>query len=161
MITLTFRALSNDSMIFVRGTYFRICADGTLRGPDNAVAASYSGGLWQVARKQHRVLECPASVCLRVTTSDGQQKSVGPYQSLKVTGGEIFQMTSILALIRAKRRACRRSTSGERSSCYPRLEIVLRRPQTTYRSFTCGMPFESNGSHVPRSASKPKMLRAS
>lgn len=47
---LTFRALSNDSVIFVRGTYFRIFADGTLRGPDNAVAARYADGLWHVAR---------------------------------------------------------------------------------------------------------------
>ena len=90
MITLTFRALSNDSMIFVRGTYFRICADGTLRGPENTVAASYSGGFWQVARRQHRVLECSTAVYLRVTTADGVRKNVGPYGFLRVTGGEIF-----------------------------------------------------------------------
>lgn len=90
MITLTFRALSNDSVIFVRGTYFKICVDGTLRGPDNSVTASYTDGLWQVARRQHRVLECRATVYLRVTTSDGRRKSIGPYECLRVTGGEIF-----------------------------------------------------------------------
>jgi len=90
VITLTFRALSNDSMIFVRGTYFRICADGTLRGPDNAVTANYSDGLWQVARTQHRILECRATVYLRVTSSDGRRKSIGPYECVRVAGGEIF-----------------------------------------------------------------------
>jgi hypothetical protein len=96
VITLTFRALSNDSMIFVRGTYFRICADATLRGPDNAVAANYTDGLWHVARKQHRVLECRAAVYLRVTTPDGRRKSIGPYEHLKVTGGEIFSNDTYL-----------------------------------------------------------------
>ena len=77
-------------MTFVRGTYFRICADGTLRGPDNAVTASYTGGIWQVARRQHRVLECRATIYLRVTTSDGRRKHIGPYESLKVADGELF-----------------------------------------------------------------------
>ncbi len=90
MITLTFWELSNESMTFVRGAYFRICADATLRGPDNAVAARYVGGLWQVARRNHRVLECRAALYLRVTGADGQRKSLGPFEGLKVTGGELF-----------------------------------------------------------------------
>jgi hypothetical protein len=77
-------------MIFVRGAYFRICADGTLRGPDNAVTANYSGGLWQIARSQHRVLECCTTVYLRVTTSDGRRERIGPYECVRVVGGEIF-----------------------------------------------------------------------
>ena len=88
MITLTFWELSNESMTFVRGAYFRICADATLRGPDNAVAARYVGGLWQVARRNHRVLECRAALYLRVTGADGQRKSLGPFEGLKVTGGD-------------------------------------------------------------------------
>jgi hypothetical protein len=77
-------------MIFVRGTYFRICTDGTLRGPDNAVTANYSDGLWQVARRQHRVLECRAAIYLRVTSCDGGRKSIGPYECVRVAGGDIF-----------------------------------------------------------------------
>lgn len=90
MITLTFRAQGSDSIVFVRGTYFRICADGTLRGPDNAITASYIGGIWQLGRKPHRMLECREAVYLRVTTEDGQRKCIGPYECLKVSGGSIF-----------------------------------------------------------------------
>ena len=96
MITLTFRPLASESVILVRGTYFRICADGTLRGPDNAVTASYTDGLWQLGRKRHRTLECRDAVYLRVTTSDGQRECIGPYECLKVTGGAIFSYDSYL-----------------------------------------------------------------
>ena len=96
MITLTFRALSGESVVLVRGAYFRICADGTLRGPDNAVTASYTEGLWQLGRKQHRLLECREAVYLRVTTPDGQRESIGPYEGLKVTGGAIFSNDTYL-----------------------------------------------------------------
>ena len=78
MITLTFRALNGESVMLVRGAYFRICADGTLRGPDNAVAASYTNGLWQLGKRRHRTLECREAVYLRVTTSDGQRECIGP-----------------------------------------------------------------------------------
>ncbi|MDE2447744.1 MAG: hypothetical protein KGO22_02155 [Gammaproteobacteria bacterium] len=87
MITLTFRALNGESLMLVRGAYFRICADGTLRGPDNAVAASYTNGLWQLGRRRHRTLECREAVYIRVTTSDGQRECIGPYEYLKVAGG--------------------------------------------------------------------------
>ncbi len=90
MITLSFRPLSGESVILVRGIYFRICADGTLRGPDNAVTASYTGGYWQLGRKQHSMLECREAVYLRVTTSAGRRESIGPYECLKVAGGAIF-----------------------------------------------------------------------
>ena len=96
MITLTFRAMSGESVTHVRGAYFRICADGTLRGPDNDVAASYTDGQWQLGRGRHRVLECREAVYLRVTTSDGQRECIGPYGDLKVTGGEIFSNDTYL-----------------------------------------------------------------
>ncbi len=90
MITLTFRPLSSESMILVRGAYFRICVDRTLRGPDNAVTARYTDGLWELGRKQHTMLECSAAVYLRVMTSDGRRECIGPYECLKVAGGAIF-----------------------------------------------------------------------
>ena len=96
MITLTFRPLSGESVILVRGAYFRICADGTLRGPDNAVTASYTDGFWQLGRRQNRILECREPVYLRVTTSDGQRDCIGPYECLKVTGGAIFSNDTYL-----------------------------------------------------------------
>lgn len=90
MITLSFRDLNGESVMLVRGAYFRICADGTLRGPDNAVAASYTDGLWQLGRRRHRALECREAVYLRVTSSDGQRECIGPYEYIKVAGGGIF-----------------------------------------------------------------------
>lgn len=96
MITLTFRALNGESVMLVRGAYFRICADGTLRGPDNAVAASYINGLWQLGRRGHRTLECREAVYLRVTASDGHRECIGPYEYLKVAGGDIFADTTYL-----------------------------------------------------------------
>ena len=96
MITLTFRAVNAESVMLVRGAYFRICADGTLRGPDNAVAASYTNGLWQLGRRWHRTLECREAVYLRVTTSDGQRECIGPYECLKVAGGDIFSNNTYL-----------------------------------------------------------------
>ncbi len=96
MITLTFRALNGDSVMLVRGAYFRICDDGTLRGPDNAVAGSYIDGLWQLGRRRHRTLECREAVYLRVTTADGERECIGPYEGLRVTGGEIFSNDTYL-----------------------------------------------------------------
>ena len=96
MITLSFRPLSGESAILVRGKYFRICADGTLRGPDNAVTAIYTAGLWQLGRKQHSMLECREAVYLRVTSADGQRECIGPYECLKVSGGAIFSHDTYL-----------------------------------------------------------------
>jgi hypothetical protein len=96
VITLTFRPLSGDSVILIRGVYFRICSDGTLRGPDNAVTASYTEGLWQLGRKQHRMLECREAIYLRVTAADGQRECIGPYPGVKVTGGAIFSNDTYL-----------------------------------------------------------------
>lgn len=96
MITLAFRPLSGESVTLVRGAYFRICADGSLRGPDNAVTASYTDGVWQLGRKQHRMLECREAIYLRVTSSDGARERIGPYECLKVTGGAIFSNDTFL-----------------------------------------------------------------
>jgi hypothetical protein len=96
VITLSFRPLSGESVILVRGLYFRICADGTLRGPDNAVTASYADGLWRVGRRQHRMLECREAIYLRVTTAGGQRECIGPYECLKVAGGAVFSNDTYL-----------------------------------------------------------------
>ena len=96
MITLSFRPLNGESVILIRGLYFRICADGTLRGPDNAVTATYFDGLWRLGRRQHRMLECRDPVYLRVTTSAGGRECIGPYEGLKVSGGAIFSNETYL-----------------------------------------------------------------
>jgi hypothetical protein len=90
MIILTFRAVRGETRTILRGAFFRVCADRTLRGPDNTVAAVYANGLWQVRRQSHRSFECEGEVYLRVTDSDGRQVSAGPYQSVRFSQGIIF-----------------------------------------------------------------------
>ncbi len=91
MITLSYRPLYSDSVVLLRGAYFRIGADGVLRGPDNAVVAGYSDGAWRFARSLCRILECRDTAYLRVTSLDGARKCIGPYQCLKVVaGGAVF-----------------------------------------------------------------------
>ena len=90
MITLAFRPVSGELAVLIRGAYFRICADGTLRAPDNTVTANYADGIWSLGQRQHRILECREAVYLRVTHRNGSLESIGPYESLTVSGGAIF-----------------------------------------------------------------------
>jgi hypothetical protein len=90
MIILTFRPVRSEARTIVRGAYFRICADGTLRGPDNSVTANYANGIWKLAHRSHRSFECEGEVYLRVTDSEGRQQSAGPYQLVRFSQGIIF-----------------------------------------------------------------------
>jgi len=90
LIVLTFRPVHGESPVSVRGAYFRICADSTLRGPDNAIAASYGKGLWQLGRRQHRSFECSGRFELRVTHRDGSYERIGPYEFVKAIDGALF-----------------------------------------------------------------------
>jgi hypothetical protein len=83
-------------MVLVRGTYFRLCPDETLRGPDNSVAARYIDGLWQVAQRRYRAFECEGPVYLRVTGSDGRRDYIGPYDFLKASDGAIISRDGCL-----------------------------------------------------------------
>jgi len=84
--------------IVVRGMHFRICADATLRGPDNAIAAHYSKRLWLLGQRQYRAFECTGPVYLRVTSSNGSRSHLGPYNFIKATEGGIFTADSCLGL---------------------------------------------------------------
>lgn len=96
MIILTFRPVHGESPVSVRGAYFRICADCTLRGPDNAIAASYDKGLWQLGRRQHRSFECSGRFDLRVMHRDGSNQLTGPYEFVKAIDGALFTHTDYL-----------------------------------------------------------------
>jgi hypothetical protein len=76
--------------------HFRICTDATLRGPDNAIAACYSKGFWQLASRPHRAFECGGPVYLRVTNSDGSRQHLGPYDFVKAADGAIYTRDSCL-----------------------------------------------------------------
>jgi hypothetical protein len=96
LIILTFRPVLGESPVSVRGAYFRICADCTLRGPDNAIAASYHEGLWQLGRRQHRSFECGGRFDLRVKHRDGRSEHSGPYDFVKAIDGALFTHTDCL-----------------------------------------------------------------
>jgi hypothetical protein len=98
LITLTFRPLHGESSVLVRGMHFRICADATLRGPDNSIAAHYSERLWRLGQRQYRAFECSGPVYLRVLNSDGSREHLGPYNLLKAAEGAIFTLDSCLGL---------------------------------------------------------------
>jgi hypothetical protein len=79
-----------DATVLVRGAYFRICADGTLRGPDNVISATYADGLWELGHRQYAAFECKGPVHLRVTGASTRRECLGPYDSIKVARGAIF-----------------------------------------------------------------------
>jgi hypothetical protein len=89
LITLSFRPLQNGPTILVRGAHFRICADGTLRGPDNSVAARYLDSLWYLGQRRHGSFDCTGPILLRVTNQRGQRECIGPYDSIRTTAGTI------------------------------------------------------------------------
>jgi hypothetical protein len=90
LIRLTFRPLRGESSVLARAAYFRICADGTLRGSDNAVAAIYMPHFWQLGQRQFREFECSAPVYLRVTNCAGQRERIGPYDFVRAAEGALF-----------------------------------------------------------------------
>jgi hypothetical protein len=98
LIKLTFRSLDGDTAVLARGTYFRICPDETLRGPDNSITARYVDGLWQVAHRRHRAFECGGPVYLRVTAADGRREYLGPYDFVKASDGAILSRDGCLGI---------------------------------------------------------------
>ena len=98
LIFLNFRPLQSGSLVLVRGAYFRICSDGTLRGPDNTVSARYCDGLWHLGQRRHVSFECAGPVYLRITNSHGQRECMGPYASLRAADGAIYTQDSCLGV---------------------------------------------------------------
>jgi hypothetical protein len=98
LITLSFRPLQSGSAIQVRGAHFRICADGTLRGPDNTIAARYLDGLWYLGHKRHVSFDCAGPIHLRVTNKYGRRERIGPYDSIRTGNGAIFTGDSCLGV---------------------------------------------------------------
>jgi hypothetical protein len=93
---LSFRPLQDGSAVVVRGAHFRICADGTLRGPDNTIAARYLDRLWHLGQRRHISFDCAGLVYLRVTNQRGQRECIGPYASIKAADGAIFSQDNCL-----------------------------------------------------------------
>ncbi|MGH8211550.1 MAG: hypothetical protein ACREU6_18530 [Steroidobacteraceae bacterium] len=90
MITLTFSPLSAGSPLLVRGLFFRICGDSTLRGPDSTVVATYTTHTWQVGARSYREFHSNDSVFLRVKKRDARHERLGPYEFLRAAEGALF-----------------------------------------------------------------------
>jgi hypothetical protein len=76
--------------VLVRGTYFRICSDGTLRGSDNTTSARYLDGLWHLGQRRHTSFECAGPIYLRVTDNRGRRECIGPYAPVRAADGAIY-----------------------------------------------------------------------
>jgi hypothetical protein len=96
MITLNFSPAQNRSTVLVRATHFRICADGTLRGSDNSVAARYADGEWILANSRYGSFECAGPVYLRVTDARGQRECLGPFDSVRMAAGAVYTADTCL-----------------------------------------------------------------
>ncbi|MGH8137102.1 MAG: hypothetical protein ACREVV_02740 [Steroidobacteraceae bacterium] len=90
MITLTFRPVRSESPLLARGAYFRICADATLRGPDNSVAAVYANHSWLFGTRRFRSFECEGPVYLRIRSVAGGLSQTGPYGLLREAEGALY-----------------------------------------------------------------------
>jgi hypothetical protein len=119
LIFLSFRPLQSGSTVLVRAVYFRICSDGTLRGPDNTISARYSDGLWHLGQARHISFECAGPVYLRITNSDGRRDYAGPYSSLTAADGAIYAQESLLGV-----HAVRSQLSGETSDVWQEVSLV-------------------------------------
>jgi hypothetical protein len=98
LIILSFRPLQNGSAMVVRGAHFRICADGSLRGPDNTTAARYVDGLWHLGQQRHISFESAGPVYLRVTNKHGRRECLGPYTAIRAANGAIYSQDSCLGV---------------------------------------------------------------
>jgi hypothetical protein len=98
LITLTFHPVRGDAPVLIRGAYFRVGADGTVRGPDNDVVARYRNSVWHLRSGPHRRFDCDTPVLLRIVNNDGEATNLGPYQFIKVAEGAIYTDAGRLAI---------------------------------------------------------------
>jgi hypothetical protein len=98
LITLTFRPVRSESPLLARGAYFRICADATLRGPDNSVAAVYANHSWLFGNRRFRCFECEGPVYLRIRTGSGSLAQSGPYGLLRESEGALYSNDNCLGV---------------------------------------------------------------
>jgi len=79
-----------DAAVLIRAAFSESMRDGTLRGPDNGLAATYADdGFWELGQRRYSSFECTRPVYLRVTDSDGSRECLGPYDRIKVAHGTV------------------------------------------------------------------------
>lgn len=91
MIRLTFHASLGEGVLQSRATFFRFCADATLRGPDNSLAATRVDDCWRIGQRLFREWNCIGPVLVRVRkTPAAVPISMGPYRLLRAAHGVLY-----------------------------------------------------------------------
>lgn len=91
--------------LFVRGTFFRICADGSLRGPEGSLVASYTSQGWRLGGRSCREFEALGPLFLRTHFADGRREHLGPYEIIRAADGALFSRTHCLGIFCTNRAA--------------------------------------------------------
>jgi hypothetical protein len=79
---------AGGSPVCLRASCFRFCADGTLRGGDNSVAATRVDTGWRICRGLYKELECSGPVLVRARkTMSGATECRGPFAFVRVEAG--------------------------------------------------------------------------
>jgi hypothetical protein len=118
MILLAFRPLSGGTCIQVRGAYFRICADATLRGPDNEVAATYSNQRWHLGGQGYTDFHCTMPIYLRITHHSGERERVGPYEFIRASDGALYTNERCLGMYNSSGRP------GHSAECWQEVALL-------------------------------------
>jgi hypothetical protein len=98
MITLAFQAVSAGPDAQVRAAFFRICADATLRGPDNDIAATFIDHRWLLGNRRYTAFQCRGPVSLRVTHQSGDREQLGPYEFVRAAQGALYTSERCLGM---------------------------------------------------------------
>jgi hypothetical protein len=91
VLRLNFRSVCGDAPTLTVAQYFRFCADGTLRGPENYLVARREDGLWRLSGRMHRELECEGPVHVRLNrAADRDSRLLGPFAQLRTVSGVLY-----------------------------------------------------------------------
>ncbi len=99
MLTLSFPIRPGETLAYSRASCFRFCADGTLRGGDNSIAATRVHDSWRLGHRLYRELQCGGPVLVRARrTATGAITCYGPFDLLRSTAGFLSAADAELAI---------------------------------------------------------------
>jgi hypothetical protein len=76
--------------VFVRGAFFRISSNGTLRGPEGSLVATYTDLGWRLGARHYREFEAVGPLFLRANHLGGRCERLGPYELVRAADGAVF-----------------------------------------------------------------------
>ncbi len=91
ILRLSFHSSVGQAPTRTAAAFFRFCADGTLRGPENYVVARCVGGIWTMSGRSHRELDCEGPVKLRVLSGAlDAPVLLGPFTQVRSAAGMLY-----------------------------------------------------------------------